>query len=212
MKTIFNKFDKKLIGTLPVACFEGRIIVVLTEAEAERAVDFLLTQPILGIDSETRPCFRRGHQHQVALLQVSTHDTCFLFRLNRFGLPPCLIRLLEGQVPMVGLSLHDDVHMLHERAEFTPGNLIDLQQVVKPFGIEDMSLQKLYANLFGQRIVKRQQLSNWEADVLNERQQRYAATDAWACIQLYEELQRMEREGDYELITPPPTPPQEGGE
>lgn len=200
MKTIYQKFDKTLIGELPVVRFEGRIFVVLTEAEAERAVDYLLTQPILGIDSETRPCFRRGHQHKVALLQVSTHDTCFLFRLNRIGLPPCLVRLLESAVPKVGLSLHDDVHMLHERAPFEPHAFIDLQQVVRPFGIEDMSLQKLYANIFRQRIVKRQQLSNWEADVLNERQQNYAATDAWTCIMLYEELRRMEQAHDYELI------------
>lgn len=202
MKTIYNKFDKKLIGELPIVRFEGRIVVVLSEAEAERAVSYLLAQPILGIDTETKPCFRRGRSHRVALLQVSTHDTCFLFRLNYIGLLPCIVRLLEDErVPKIGLSLHDDVHQLRERCPgFEPGAFVDLQDVVKQFGIEDMSLQKLYANLFGQRIVKRQQLSNWEADVLNDRQKTYAATDAWTCINLYEELMRMRQTGDYQLV------------
>jgi ribonuclease D len=63
-----------------------------------------------------------------------------------------------------------------------------------------MSLQKLYANFFGQRISKRERLSNWEADVLKDKQKAYAATDAWTCILLYEELMRLEQTGDYELI------------
>ena len=66
--------------------------------------------------------------------------------------------------------------------------------------MEDMSLQKLYANFFGQRISKRQQLTNWEADVLTDKQKLYAATDAWACIMLYEELMRLEQMGDFTLV------------
>ena len=67
-------------------------------------------------------------------------------------------------------------------------------------GVEDRSLQKLYANFFGQKISKSQQLSNWENDVLLEKQKVYAATDAWACIQLYEELIRLEKTKDYNLV------------
>lgn len=70
-------------------------------------------------------------------------------------------------------------------------------------GIKDMSLAKLYANFFGERISKREQLSNWEADVLSEKQINYASTDAWACVRLYEEYLRMKRDNDYELIVVP---------
>jgi ribonuclease D len=203
-KTIYNKYDKKLIAALPVVAFNGRIVVVLSAHEAERAVDFLLSQPILGLDTETRPAFHRGQQHKVALLQVATHDICFLFRLNYLGLSPAIIRLLEDTtVPKIGLSWHDDLNMLHHLGNFNHGYFIDLQQHVKEIGIEDMSLQKLYANMFGQKISKRQQLTNWEADVLSDKQKLYAATDAWACIQLYEELMRLEATGDYELIIQP---------
>lgn len=201
-KTIYNRYDKSQIATLPQVVFGGRIIVVLTEAEAEKAVSYLLSQPILGVDTETRPSFKRGVFYNVSLLQVSSHDVCFLFRLKHTGMCPAIIRLLEDRsVPKIGLSLHDDIIMLHRVADFTPGNFIDLQDHVKEIGVEDLSLQKLYANFFGNRISKGQRLTNWDADVLNDKQKLYAATDAWACIMLYEELQRLEKTGEYELVT-----------
>ena len=160
-KTVYNKFDKAKISSLPVAQFTGRIIVILTPGETEKAVRYLLTQDILGFDTETRPSFKRGHQYKVSLLQVSTPDTCFLFRLNHTGLTPALIQLLEDKtVKKIGLSWHDDINSLHKIGEFKIGHFIDIQDQVKEIGIEDLSLQKLYANLFGQKISKRQQLSN----------------------------------------------------
>lgn len=203
-KTIYNKFDKALIADLPVAQFEGRIVVVLTQSEAERAVDFLLSHPLLGLDTETRPCFQRGHQHQVALLQVSTADVCFLFRLNHTGLAPAIVRLLEDTtVTKVGLSWHDDLNSLHRLGDFKTGAFMEIQHLIQDIGIEDMSLQKIYANLFGLKISKRQQLSNWEADILSDKQKLYAATDAWACIKIYEEIVRLKQQHDYDLVNVP---------
>ena len=200
-KIIYNRYDKMKIGTLPRVVFNGRIVVVITKTEAEKAVDFLLSQPILGIDTETRPSFKKGRINQVALLQISTREVCFLFRLNQLGMASSVKRLLEDtKVPKIGLSLHDDLMMLAKRGEFNRGCFIDLQDKVKELGVEDMSLRKLFANFFGQRISKRDQLSNWESDILNEKQKVYAATDAWACVMLYEELMRLEETGDYELI------------
>ena len=200
-KTIYNRYDKSRIGTLPRALFEGRIVVVLTEQEAVKAVRYLLSQPLLGIDTETRPSFRKGPMHNVALLQVASSDICFLFRLNLLGMSPSVRLLLEDQnVPKVGLSLSDDMHQLQRLGAFKAGYFIDLQDCMGDIGIEDKSLQKLFANLFGQRISKREQLTNWEADVLDVKQKQYAATDAWACIMLYDELLRLEETNDYELI------------
>jgi len=200
-KIIYNKYEKERISGLPVEEFKGRIVVILTPGETERAVRYLLSQKILGFDTETRPSFKKGHQHKVSLLQVSTEDTCFLFRLNHTGLTDALIDLLEDTtVTKVGLSWHDDLYSLHKLGDFNPGLFIDIQEHVREIGIEDMSLQKLYANLFGKKISKRQQLSNWENDMLNDRQKHYAATDAWACIQLYKELVRLRDTNDYQLI------------
>lgn len=200
-KVIYSKYDKGKISDLPRVMFEGRIVVILTESEAEKAVRYLLSQKILGVDTETRPSFKKGHLNHVSLLQVSSHETCFLFRLNQLGLSSSVKRLLEDErVPKIGLSLRDDLHSLRALGEFEAGNFIDLQDHVQEIGVEDMSLQKLYANFFGQKISKRERLSNWEADILGEKQKIYAATDAWACIMLYEELMRLEQTGDYKLI------------
>jgi ribonuclease D len=200
-KQIYSKFDKHLISELPKVLFRGRIIVILSAGETESAVRYLLSHQILGIDTETRPSFHKGMSFNVSLLQVSTSDTCFLFRLNHTGLTPSLIKLLEDTtVPKIGLSLKDDFSMLTKRSVFKPGLFIDLQNEVKKIGVEDLSLQKLYANFFAEKISKAQRLSNWEADVLTEKQKRYAATDAWACIKIYEEFKRLSLTSDFELV------------
>lgn len=201
---LYEKIDKTKITDMPLAAFEGRIWVVDSSAEAEKAVEFLRKQPIVGIDTETRPSFRRGVTYKVALLQISTEELCFLFRLNRIGLVPCLIQLLQDSaVCKVGLSLRDDFQRLRELVDLQVCNYVDLQQVAARMGLKDMSLQKLFANFFGRKISKRQRLSNWEADVLTDAQKKYAATDAWACIKLYQNMQQLLQTSDYRLISQP---------
>ena len=208
MKKIYDKFDKSIINSLPLVTFPGKIIVVLNEYEADRAVEYLLSCDVLGVDTETRPAFRKGNNHKVALLQVATRKECFLFRLNHLGLPQSLLRLLSNkQVPMVGLSWHDDLMSLHRREQFEPGWFIDIQDIIGNLGIVDKSLQKLYANLFGEKISKRQRLTNWEADVLTDRQKEYAAIDAWACIKLYDEIMNLLATKEYELEVVPEEKP-----
>lgn len=199
--TIYSKFNKKDIKALPTVTFPGRIITIMTEGEAERAVNYLLAGDIVGVDTETKPSFRRGEQHKVALLQASNRDTCFLFRLNLTGITPAIKRFLEDRtVKKIGLSWHDDLRGLKSRTEFTPGWFIELQDIVPQIGIEDMSLQKLYANLFHQKISKRQRLSNWESPILDDKQKQYASIDAWACIRIYEKIEELRQTGNYKLI------------
>ena len=202
MKQIKNKITKAEIATLPKVLFPGRIFVIYTEADADKAISYLQTQRIVGVDTETRPSFKRGTTHKVALLQISTSDTCFLFRLNQIGMPLSLQEFLMSDTLKIGLSLKDDFMMLRRRKDVhaEEGNWIELQDYVGRFGIEDRSLQKIFANLFGQKISKSQRLSNWEAETLSEGQMKYAATDAWACVEIYNCLEEMERTGNYELI------------
>lgn len=211
MNRIVSRFDKKLIPALTLDQFEGRIITADSELEAIKAVDYLMGQEVVGLDTETKPMFLKGHRmNPVALLQVSTLDTCFLFRLNHIGMPDCIVDLLQDDgLLKVGLSLHDDFMQLGRRRSICPGRYVELQQMARDFGITDMSLAKLYANLFGLRISKSQQLTNWEADVLSERQKRYAATDAWACLRIYNEFNRINIEG-YECEVIPEPVPEEG--
>lgn len=196
MKGLYSHYDKTKINGLPRVQFPGRIVVVNGEAEAERAVEVLFRQDIVGLDTETKPVFHKGGMRPVALLQASSRDVCFLFRLCQMGLPDCLVRLLEDTTLLkVGLSWTDDIHQLLRRRKFSPGRFFELQRYVRAIGIEDLSLQKLYANVFGEKISKSQQLSDWEAPSLSEAQKLYAATDAWACVRLYEELKQLQHEG-----------------
>ena len=199
--TIYAEIDKERIPHMPQAMFEGRIIVVETAESARKAVEYLKQESLIGIDTETRPSFKRGHVNKVALLQLATAKMCFLFRLNKMGMPDCLKELLENRTQLkVGLSLRDDMHALYKRMGRNNGLYLDLQDYAASFGIEDKSLQKLYANLFGKRISKAQRLSNWEANVLTRPQKQYAATDAWACIKIYRRLHEMKKKHDYILI------------
>ena len=201
MKQIKKTITKAEIAAMPKVLFPGRIFVIYTESEAEKAVAYLKDQRIVGVDTETRPSFKRGTTHKVALLQISTQDTCFLFRLNRIGMPDSLQEFLMSDTLKIGLSLKDDFNSLRKREDVHPdrGNWIELQDYVGRFGIADRSLQKIFANLFGQKISKSQRLSNWEADVLSEGQKLYAATDAWACVEIYNSLTELERTGGYEI-------------
>lgn len=182
--------DKKLISEMPKMAFPGRIIVIYSEEEARKAVAYLNRCEVVGVDTETRPSFKKGKINDVAMLQISTRDTCFLFRLNRIGIPDFLEEFLLNDVLKIGLSLRDDFNMLRRANKKDPrvGNWIELQDYVGRFGIEEKSLQKIYAILFGKKISKSQRLSNWEADVLTEAQQQYAATDAWATLEIYMKL------------------------
>ena len=197
---IKDRILKEEVNEMPKVVFEGQMFVVDTPEQADYAVRYLSQFDLLGIDSETRPAFKRGEIHKVALLQIATDERCYMFRLNKFGMTLPLINLMENpHIVKVGLSLRDDFMMLHQRAEFEPRGVIELQTYVTQFGIKDLSLQKIYANLFGQKISKAQRLSNWEADELTIPQQQYASIDAWACIQIYRKLEELRESGDYEI-------------
>lgn len=200
-REIFSHTDKAFIAGLPRFTFNGRIVVICGETDAAIAIKALRTLDLVGFDTETRPSFRPGKGHQVALLQLSGKDVCFLFRLCRIGLPDCVVDFLnDARIRKVGLSLGDDFRALQRRRNFTPKGFIDLQNCAADLGIEDRSLQKLFANLFHRRISKGARLSNWEADILSESQQIYAATDAFACIELYEEMGRLKSSHDFIVI------------
>ncbi len=177
---------KEEIAQLPIELFNGRIFTINSVTEADKAVDYLKGFSVVGFDTETRPCFTKGRRNKISLMQISTEDTCFLFRLNYIDMPESLTLYLHDEnILKIGLSLHDDFNAIHRRSDVEPRGFIDLQQYVKPFGIEVNSLQKIYAILFQKKISKRQRLSNWEAEILTDLQKKYAALDAWACLRIY---------------------------
>ncbi len=184
-----RQISKAEVAEMPLVNFPGKIVVIDTLPQAEKAVAVLQKANVIGFDTETRPAFRKGQRNKVALLQLSTDDVCFLFRLNIIGFCPSLLALLSSpEVLKIGLSLKDDYMTIRRLSQLEPAGFVELQQFVKKYNIAEASLQKIYAILFGQKISKSQRLSNWEADTLSEGQKKYAAIDAWACLKIYSAL------------------------
>ena len=181
---------KEEIPSLPQEFFPGTIRVLDGDAIPSDVAEKLESARLVGFDTESRPSFTRGVHYKVSLVQLALADECFLVRLRQHRLPDLLRRLFNrSDIIKVGLSSQDDFRQMRALCPgLRPANVVELQELAPRYGIEDKSLQKIYAIVFGRRICKSQQLTNWEAATLTPAQQQYAALDAWACRQLYLKL------------------------
>lgn len=181
--------SKEALSELPLQHFEGDVVVVEDESKIEELVRELEQHSVIGFDTETKPSFQKGKVNKVALLQLATSDQGYLFRMNKTGFHPALVRLLENQdIAKIGVGIRDDLRGLNRLAPFKHAGFVELQDYVKQVGIEDTSLRKLAGLVLHFRVSKRQRLSNWEAPHLTPSQVMYAATDAWVAIELYKKL------------------------
>ena len=184
-----HRISKDLIHWMPLTGFEGEVVIVDTQEKIPEAIRYLNRQRLLGVDTETRPSFKRGEHFPTALVQIATEKKCFLFRLSLIGMPRELADVFANpKIRKVGLAFKDDLIGLKRLRHFTPRNCIDVQKMVGQYGILDLGLQKIFAICFGKKISKSQQLTNWENAVLTPEQARYASTDAWATLLIYNEL------------------------
>ena len=193
--TTVNNFTDKIsneeAAQLPAIEFGGEIHIIDHERDIVEACKVLAAEPVIGFDTETRPSFRPGVSFRVSLLQLSTPTVCYLFRLNRIPLAKPILQLLEKKrILKIGADVGGDLRALHQIRHFREAGFIDLQTIAPQWGIEEKSLRKLSAIVLGQRVSKAQRLSNWEAATLTDKQQIYAATDAWVCTRIYEKLLR----------------------
>ena len=193
MTTVNNFIDKisnEQTALLPAVEFRGEIRIVEHERDIAAACKTLAEQPVIGFDTE-RPSFRPGVTFRVSLLQLSTPTVCYLFRLNKIPLAKPILQLLEDRrVLKIGADVAGDLRSLRQIRHFRDGGFVDLQGIAPEWGIGEKSLRKLSAIVLGRRVSKAQRLSNWEAATLTDKQQLYAATDAWVCTRIYEQLLR----------------------
>ena len=190
-KPFVESISNETLAQLPPGAFPGQIVVVDTAEAVAGACDFLGQCEVIGFDTETRPSFTKGISNKVSLLQLSSADRAFLFRLNKIALEKPLLQLLSSRkVIKVGAAVRDDLRALRQLRRFTPGGFVELQNLAPEFGITDKSLRKLGAIALHIRISKAQRLSNWEARQLTPAQQMYAATDAWIGRAIYMEFMK----------------------
>ena len=194
MTTVNNFIDKisnEQTALLPAVEFRGEIRIVEHERDIAAACKTLAEQPVIGFDTETRPSFRPGVTFRVSLLQLSTPTVCYLFRLNKIPLAKPILQVLEtDSILKIGADVAGDLRSLRQIRHFRDGGFVDLQGIAPEWGIGEKSLRKLSAIVLGRRVSKAQRLSNWEAATLTDKQQLYAATDAWVCTRIYEQLLR----------------------
>ena len=186
-----DKISNEQTALLPAIEFRGEIRIVEDERDIAAACKYLAEQPVIGFDTETRPSFRPGVTFRVSLLQLSSPEVCYLFRLNRIPLDKAILQLFENKrLLKVGADVAGDLRSLRQIRHFRDAGFIDLQAIAPEWGIGEKSLRKLSAIVLGQRVSKAQRLSNWEAATLTDKQQLYAATDAWVCTRIYDRLLR----------------------
>ncbi len=193
------------VNALPLARYEGPITLVAHARAAHAAVDYLRDETLVGFDTESRPSFRRGDNHPVALLQMAGAERVYLFQLHLLDhLDPVLALLADPAIRKAGVAIRDDIKKLQELGDFTPRNFVEISDMSRRLEVNNTGLRNLSAMFLGYRVSKGAQVTNWARPDLTQPQITYAATDAWISRLLYlkfagmglpvEEFRQQERE------------------
>ncbi len=185
-----KSITKEEVKRLQPGRFNGEVMIMDRNSGVPREViREMMNYPLLGFDTESRPSFRKGRKNKLALLQLATDQQAYLIRCNQIGLPgPVMDILRNPNILKVGVAIRDDIKGLQKFAAFEPRGFIELQDYVSRFGIENNGLRGIAAIVLNIKISKSQQLSNWENNRLSDAQVIYAATDAWACHAIFQNL------------------------
>ena len=186
----FNKFvSKDEIKNYSIEKFTGKIHVIEKQNDISEAYSFLKKQKILGFDTESKPTFKKGVSSKVSLIQFTTEDQAFLFRINKIGFNEKLIDIIsDKKIKKIGIAIFDDIKALQKIKSFESNSIIDLYHLALNLGFESIGAVKLSILILGFAISKSVRLSNWERENLSISQLEYAATDAWICNMIYKKL------------------------
>lgn len=181
-----NRISKEYINTLPIVRFDGDVVVVTSDQQAEAALKHLMEETWIGFDTESKPSFTKGTSYPVSLIQFSTQKTAYLFQLRKTGFSNGLVELLENkQIKKIGVGIKTDIIKLQEQRPFIPGGFVDLSELAAAKGIIQVGVRGLTARYLHRRLPKTAQKTNWARSELTMKQQLYAASDAWICLKIY---------------------------
>ena len=183
---IVRAISREEIAKLPIRRYEGEVCLVATPRDLARALADLRQESVIGFDTETRPAFRKGESHLPCLVQAATARTVYLFQLRQLEVFRVLAELLaEPRSVKVGVALANDLRPLKQLFPFMEQNVLDLGLVARRCGLTQTGLRNLAGIFLGFRVPKGARTSNWAAPKLSAAQITYAATDAWACRELF---------------------------
>jgi ribonuclease D len=174
------------INALPIRRYEGEVRLVETREHLEQAAADFAAERAVGFDTETRPSFRVGESHPPALAQVATARAVWIFPLQRMDCAAVLGGLLSSKTTVkAGVGMSEDLRHLRKSFAFEPQAIVDLGALARRQKLEKSGVRALAAMFLGFRIPKGAKTTNWAAQRLSRQQILYAATDAWACRELY---------------------------
>ena len=184
-----NRISREYINSLPAVRFEGKVVLVDRPEQEEMVIRQLREETCVGFDTESRPAFKKGVSYPISLVQLATHDAAYLFQLKKTGFSEAMMDFLADEhIKKIGIGVKADIVKLQELKDFAPGGFIDLSKIAKEKGIIQIGARALTARYLGRRLVKTAQKTNWALSKLSKKQQVYAASDAWVCLQVYPHL------------------------
>jgi ribonuclease D len=174
------------VNALPIRRWEGEVRVVSTPHEVAPALAEILAEGAVGFDTETRPAFRPGESYPPSLAQFATARAVYLLPLRHREAAAALAQILAAaQVVKAGVGTKDDLRALRRVIGFEERSVVDLGAAAARQGLKQTGVRNLAGMFLGFRIPKGTKTTNWARPRLSPQQVAYAATDAWACRELY---------------------------
>ena len=181
-----NRLSSNYINSLPVIKFTGEVIIIDSLEQEIEAIKLLRKEKKVGFDTESKPAFKKGVSYPISLVQIATNDKAYLFQVKKTGFSDALSDFLSSQdIKKIGVGVKNDIAKLNELKDFEPGGFIDLSTIAAEKGIIQIGIRGLTARYTSHRLVKSSQKTNWAKTDLTKKQQLYAASDAWICLQIY---------------------------
>jgi len=181
-----KSISREEMNELPIRRYEGSVHVVAGPTDLQHAMQDILQESVVGFNTETRPAFSRGEAYLPSLVQFATASAVYLLQAQQKDFFGAMQEILSSEkIIKVGVSVTDDLRNLKKLFEFDDRSMVDLGKVAKRHGMKQTGVRNLAGIFLGTRIPKGAKTTNWAARRLTPQQIAYAATDAWACRELY---------------------------
>lgn len=188
-----RRISREAMSELPIRRYEGSVHVVARLPDLRHAMQDILQESVVGFDTETRPAFRPGESYLPSLVQLATASAVYLVQVQQQDLFGAMGEILSSErIIKVGVSVADDLRNLKKLFEFDERSVMDLGKVAERHGLKQTGVRNLAGMFLGARIPKGAKITNWAARRLTPQQIAYAATDAWACRELYLRFKKLE--------------------
>jgi len=181
-----QRISREEIGELPIGRYEGPVCLVAAPPDLRRAMEDIRQESVIGFDTETRPAFRPGESYLPSIVQFATASAVYLLQVQQHDYSAAMREIFSSaQIIKAGVSVSDDLRNLKKLVEFEESAVVDLGKVAKRHGLKQTGVRNLAGIFLALRIPKGAKTTNWAAPRLTPQQISYAATDAWACRELY---------------------------